>query len=194
MKCLSIEQKNAIINGAMNQVGQPKTSKPEQEPEDIFRVPVEVEPGEQPSEHREAAPEIQPEREVRPEHPSRERVEAEPPPTVAPPQAAAPQPAAAAKHPDVIAVERILEENLEEIYQRLPAQKQAEFRVKGEETASKIVLLLQQAKLKVKHILDLIRDWLKLIPGVNKFFLEQEAKIKADKLLAWREAQRRRGA
>jgi len=27
-------------------------------------------------------------------------------------------------------------------------------------------------------------DWLKILPGVNKFFLEQEAKIKTDKILA----------
>jgi len=26
-------------------------------------------------------------------------------------------------------------------------------------------------------------NWLKLIPGVNKFFLEQEAKIKTDEVL-----------
>jgi hypothetical protein len=30
--------------------------------------------------------------------------------------------------------------------------------------------------------LKLIREWLLIIPGVNKYFLEQEAKIKTDKI------------
>jgi len=29
----------------------------------------------------------------------------------------------------------------------------------------------------------LIKKWLLLIPGVNKYFLEQEAKIKADEIV-----------
>jgi hypothetical protein len=42
---------------------------------------------------------------------------------------------------------------------------------------------LGQTKIKVNKIIDLIRRWLKLIPGINKFFLEQEVKIKADKII-----------
>jgi hypothetical protein len=80
-------------------------------------------------------------------------------------------------------IEDILEGDLEGIYQSLTPVQQREFREKGEETAFKISILIQQAKIKIKQILKLIIEWLKLIPGVNKFFLEQEAKIKTDKVL-----------
>ena len=50
----------------------------------------------------------------------------------------------------------------------------------------KINELLSHAKVKVNKIIALIRDWLKLIPGINKFFLEQETKIKADNLLEYK--------
>lgn len=61
--------------------------------------------------------------------------------------------------------------------------KREEFRVKGEETTKKINELLGQTKIKVKKIINLIKAWLKIIPGVNKFFLEQETKLKTDKIL-----------
>ena len=80
-------------------------------------------------------------------------------------------------------IERILEEDLADIYFKLPEAERAEFRRTGEETARQINTLLAATSIKVKKIIDLIRDWLKLIPGVNRFFLDQEAKIKADRLL-----------
>ncbi len=80
-------------------------------------------------------------------------------------------------------VEDILAEDLGEIYQQMPPDKQAIFKAKGEEVARKIVSILHSTKIRIKDILELIRGWLRLIPGVNKFFLEQEAKIKADKIL-----------
>ena len=40
-------------------------------------------------------------------------------------------------------IEDVLEEDLEDIYFQLPAEKQAEFRRSGEETATKIELLIQ---------------------------------------------------
>ena len=80
-------------------------------------------------------------------------------------------------------IEKILEENLESIYLNMPPAKQREFRVAGEQTAEQINILLEKAKFKIKEIINLIRKWLSLIPGVNKFFLEQEAKIKADKII-----------
>ena len=80
-------------------------------------------------------------------------------------------------------IERILSEDLEEIYWQLPPDKQQEFRRAGEETARKIKKLLESAKIKVKKIARLVWDWLKIIPGVNKFFLEKESKIKTDEIL-----------
>ena len=81
-------------------------------------------------------------------------------------------------------IENIMEEGLEDAYKELtPVQKQ-EFKIKGEETALKIRNLIRQGKAKVKEIFQLILEWLEELPGVNKFFLEQEAKIKADKIMS----------
>lgn len=90
-------------------------------------------------------------------------------------------------------IENILSEDLTDLFLKMNPQQQEEFRVKGEETASKIRVILSSAKFGVKKILDLISDWLKLIPGVNKFFLEQEAKIKTDKILHNAEEFRKEG-
>ncbi len=79
-------------------------------------------------------------------------------------------------------IEKILEENLESIYLNMPPAKQREFMIAGEQTAKQINVLLEKAKFKIKEVINLIRKWLSLIPGVNKFFLEQETKIKADKI------------
>lgn len=80
-------------------------------------------------------------------------------------------------------IERILEADLGDIYLTLNAKQRGQFRIEGERAAAKIELLLQQAKIKLITIITIIRQWLQLLPGVNKFFLEQEAKIKAEKLL-----------
>jgi hypothetical protein len=80
-------------------------------------------------------------------------------------------------------IDQILSRGLEEIYLKMPPAEQSAFRIKGEETVTKINVLLSETKIKVNKIIDLIRDWLKMIPGVNRFFLEQEAKIKADDII-----------
>lgn len=80
-------------------------------------------------------------------------------------------------------IEKILEEDLASVYFNLPEEKREEFRYKGEMTANQINVLLGSAKIKVKKIISLIKSWLTLIPGVNKFFLEQEAKLKADRII-----------
>ncbi|HPA25515.1 MAG TPA: hypothetical protein PLK76_02025 [bacterium] len=80
-------------------------------------------------------------------------------------------------------LEAILEEDLGDLYFSLPENKQQEFKIKGEETTKKIAYLLTNAKATFKKVFNLIFKWLKIIPGVNKYFLEQEAKIKADRIL-----------
>lgn len=80
-------------------------------------------------------------------------------------------------------VENILAAGLDDLYQSLDPTKKIIFKQKGEETALSIVVLLKSVKFKIYEILDLIRNWLFIIPGINKFFLEQEAKIKTDKIL-----------
>lgn len=84
-----------------------------------------------------------------------------------------------------VKVEKILEEGIGDAYSRLSPVAKQEFKIKGEETAYKIGVLLKATHIKVKSILKLILEWLKLLPGVNRFFLEQEAKIKTDKIVAY---------
>ncbi|MEK7653363.1 MAG: hypothetical protein AAB358_02710 [Patescibacteria group bacterium] len=83
-------------------------------------------------------------------------------------------------------VENILEEDLGEIYFQLNPLDQHKFKVKGEEITRAILKIISQPKVKIKKIIELIKDWLKLIPGINRFFLEQTAKIKTDKILSLR--------
>jgi len=81
-------------------------------------------------------------------------------------------------------VEKILSEDLTSIFGQMTPQQQLIFKREGERAAGVIKTMLEQAKLKTKNLLDVIKRWLRLIPGVNKFFLEQEAKIKTDKIVA----------
>ena len=82
-----------------------------------------------------------------------------------------------------IKIEKILESGLGDEYAKLSPIAKQEFRIKGEETTAQIRELLLSAHVKVKKIFYLIIEWLKVLPGVNKFFLEQEAKIKTDLIL-----------
>ena len=88
-------------------------------------------------------------------------------------------------------VEAILAEGLEGAFQVMDPQTQTAFRQKGEETADRIERLMQAAKAKAKQVLALIKNWLRMIPHVNKLFLEQESKIKTDKIVALSKKQER---
>jgi hypothetical protein len=157
--------------------------------EDIFESEKKTETVEK------ALPEVLPEKkievvpETRPESGAEQKVEGETdrqkyaPVTPTPVQPAVPQ----VKDPEIVRIESILSEHLDELYLLMTPQQQLAFREKGEETANKIDKLLKDVKVRVKEILNLIKDWLKLLPGINKFFLEQEAKIKTDRLLNMRE-------
>ncbi len=83
-----------------------------------------------------------------------------------------------------IKVEAIMASGLDEAYLALEPLQRQEFKLKGEQTAIEIRSLLQETKIKVKKIYELLIEWLKVLPGVNRFFLEQEAKIKADQIIA----------
>lgn len=166
------------------------TTQPEKESkkvEDIFDLekkeePIAPERPEQPPEvQREAVPEVQPERPAEAEEEAARRRYAPPPPAQEP----AKQPVV--KSEEFVEIENILSENLDELYLQMTPQQQMAFKQKGEETSNKVQILLNEAKIKVKEILNLIKDWLRLLPGVNKFFIEQEAKIKTDRLLNLRE-------
>ncbi|MDP3793648.1 MAG: hypothetical protein Q8R07_02745 [Candidatus Uhrbacteria bacterium] len=81
-----------------------------------------------------------------------------------------------------VEVEKILEEGLQTYYNEMPETARVRFRGKGVEVSIQIANMVRAFHLQAKKVLKLVRDWLLTIPGVNKFFLEQEAKIKTDRL------------
>jgi hypothetical protein len=83
----------------------------------------------------------------------------------------------------LIQIENILSDGLGDIYKKMEPTAQFTFKQKGEEVSYKIENMLARGKARAKEILHLIKEWLKKIPGVNRFFLEQEAKIKTDRIL-----------
>lgn len=157
------------------------------EPDQRERFPVSTEIAPVPASEREPASVEQPE--TKGEQPS----QAPMPAAESPARPAVVQPTAPpvpVKSPLVREIEDVLSEDLLEVYRSMTPQQQEEFKVKGEQAASKIAELLQSIRVQSQKILGLIKDWLRLIPGVNRFFLEQEAKIKTDKILALGESER----
>lgn len=84
----------------------------------------------------------------------------------------------------LLQVENILSNGLGGVYNQMEPGLKQRFKNKGEEIARKIERMATQGKTKVSKIIAWIKEWLKLIPGVNRFFLEQEAKIKTDKIIS----------
>ena len=83
-----------------------------------------------------------------------------------------------------VEVEKVMEEGLKDAFKELTPIQRQEFKIKGEQTATQIRDLLRATHVKMKKIIKLIVEWLKMLPGINRFFLEQEAKIKTDKIMA----------
>jgi len=173
---------------ADNPIQPPST--PEKAPagvEDIFApIDRELKPRpevfeQKPEIKREARPEVQPEK------PAVGQTDQEIQTRRPAPPAASIKATPAIKSPELIKIESILSENMDELFMSMSPEQQLAFKRKGEETASRIQELLAETKVKIREILELIKDWLKLIPGINKFFLEQEAKIKTDRLLITKE-------
>src|SRR3989338_2919559 len=77
-----------------------------------------------------------------------------------------------------------LQSDLEDLYFQMDEAHRTLFKEEGEKTARAIDQLMAAARATAQKILYLIQRWLRLIPGINKFFLEQEAKIKTDKMMA----------
>ncbi len=90
-------------------------------------------------------------------------------------------------------VEDILSKGIADIYKDLAPDKKPLFRAKGEEVAQKIRNMIAKGKVKVHAVLKLIKEWLHSIPGINRFFLEQEAKIKTDLIIAFGESKSHHG-
>jgi len=95
------------------------------------------------------------------------------------------------KTQELMQIETILSEHIDTLYQSLPEAQRPLFKEKGEEAAQKIDSILRGAKIKARQIVSIIISWLSIIPGINKFFIEQQAEIKTNKLLALHDKQRR---
>lgn len=91
----------------------------------------------------------------------------------------------AQKSPVQIEIENIMADGLEAPYRSMTPEQQEKFRKKGEEVAKAIENMITHVKLTARKVLHLIREWLKLIPGVNRYFLEQEAKLKTDEIMKY---------
>lgn len=85
--------------------------------------------------------------------------------------------------PEIVEIESVLSEGMESFFLGLSPQKQMEFKLKGEGAARSIRDALHKKTTRIKDIVRLIINWLKTLPGINRFFLEQEAKIKADRIM-----------
>ncbi len=84
-------------------------------------------------------------------------------------------------------VSSILEEGMKDYYAQLDPAAQVRFKEKGDEVAGQIAVMVRGFKVNVQKVLSLIRDWFLTIPSVNKFYIEQEAKIKTDGILQYEE-------
>lgn len=82
-----------------------------------------------------------------------------------------------------VEVENILEKGLKDVYGNLPDNLKPVFKAKGEETARTISEMIKKTAVKIGEVMKLIFNWLRIIPGLNRFYLEQEAKIKADQIM-----------
>ena len=84
----------------------------------------------------------------------------------------------------LVEIEKPMSSGLDGLYATLPPVVQARIKAEGEKTASAIEQLIESGKAAAKKVLKLLRGWLEKIPGVNAFFLEQESKIKTDRIMA----------
>ena len=84
-------------------------------------------------------------------------------------------------------VEALLSEGLQQLYLSLPEGRRAAFKQKGEQIANTITDMIMYGKAKVKEVWSLITSWLGTISGVNKYYVEQEIKIKTDRIMEYAE-------
>ncbi|MBN1585536.1 hypothetical protein JW899_04185 [Candidatus Uhrbacteria bacterium] len=88
-------------------------------------------------------------------------------------------------------LERVLEDGLTDIYLSMPKPQRQAFRVEGERVASRLRQAIDSTRIRASEILETITAWLRMIPGINRWFLEQEAKIKTDRVIQLAEERRK---
>lgn len=91
--------------------------------------------------------------------------------------------AALQKDEELVMIENVLSENIKDLYSQLSGLKKKAFQKRGEEAALKIKTILQGTKIRANEIFELIKAWLQMLPKISGYFLDQEAKIKTDKVL-----------
>ncbi|MBU4421722.1 hypothetical protein L6259_00095 [Candidatus Parcubacteria bacterium] len=87
---------------------------------------------------------------------------------------------------ELIEIKSILSDDVSELYKQMSSLRRQIFRKRGEDIAIKIKIIMQKTCVKAADIFELIKNWLKMIPHLSSYFLEQEAKIKTDKILGMR--------
>jgi len=81
-------------------------------------------------------------------------------------------------------IENVLANDLDDLFLDMDAPTQVKFKNAGEEASRAIDRLIVHGKLTARKVAEIIKKWLSLIPGINRFFLEQETKIKTDKIIS----------
>lgn len=82
---------------------------------------------------------------------------------------------------------RILSEDMAELITPLTLESRREFQAEGLKTVSKLEELLRRTHIQLRQVWKLLWDWLKRLPGVNRFFLEQEVKKKTEEIMELKE-------
>lgn len=113
-----------------------------------------------------------------------EKPESSPAPQATAASSAKPEAAPQEKDKYRVKVERILEQNLWDLYFALPQGSRERFKTEGETAAAKLRAAIETKKVKPNVVLGAVHKWLKTIPRVNPYFLEQEAKIKTDQVMS----------
>lgn len=103
------------------------------------------------------------------------------------PVLASDQPAAAAmsdtKDQVYEEVASIVQDGIEQMTATMEPTAKERFLKKGQEITFIIASMVRGFHVKAKEVLRLLKEWILTIPGVNKFFLEQEVKIKTDRIV-----------
>ncbi len=88
-------------------------------------------------------------------------------------------------------VEKILEDGLGEYIPDMPDEARDRFIQKGGEVAGQLSVMVRTLNVQVTIVIELIKEWLLTIPGVNRYFIEQESKIKTDRIIALADERRK---
>lgn len=86
-----------------------------------------------------------------------------------------------------IEVEKLLEKDLANTYTALPDKIKPFFKSHGEKIAQTVTGMIKNNTFDGGIVMDMVDEWLKLVPKSNSFYLEQEAKLKTDALVKYAE-------